>query len=176
MDKDVYYMKKALVQAEHSLALGEVPVGCVIVCNDKIVGRGYNRRNTSKTTLAHAEMTAIDRASKKLGDWRLEGCTLYVTLEPCQMCSGAIVQSRIDRVVMGAMNPKAGCAGSVLDMLHIAGFNHQVETVSGVCADACSEILQRFFTRLRARNKAEKAARKAQALEAAIADYPDSDK
>lgn len=162
MDKDVYFMKKALVQAEHSLALGEVPVGCVIVCDGKIVGRGYNRRNTSKTTLAHAEMTAIDRASKKLGDWRLEGCTLYVTLEPCQMCSGAIVQSRIDRVVMGAMNPKAGCAGSILDILHMAEFNHQVETTKGICAEQCTEILQRFFTGLRQRNKAEKAARRAQ--------------
>ncbi len=164
MDTDTKFMKKALVQAQHALALGEVPIGCVIVCDGKVVGRGYNKRNTLKTTLAHAEITAIDKASKKLGDWRLEGCTLYVTLEPCQMCSGAIVQSRIDRVVIGAMNPKAGCAGSVLDMLHVAGFNHQVETTYGVCAEECTDILQVFFKDLRERNKAEKAAKKARVL------------
>ncbi|MCR5429025.1 MAG: tRNA adenosine(34) deaminase TadA [Lachnospiraceae bacterium] len=163
MDTDVYYMKKALVQARHALDLGEVPIGCVIVCDGKVVGRGYNRRNTGKSTLAHAEITAIDRASKKLGDWRLEGCTMYVTLEPCQMCSGAIVQSRIDRVVIGAMNPKAGCAGSILDLLHMKEFNHQVETTIGVCGEECSNILQVFFKDLRERNHAEKAAKRAAA-------------
>ena len=160
MDNDVKYMKKALVQAGHALDLGEVPIGCVIVCDGKVVGRGYNRRNTWKSTLAHAEMTAIDQASRKLGDWRLEGCTMYVTLEPCQMCSGAIVQSRIDRVVIGAMNPKAGCAGSILDILHMPEFNHQVETTIGVCGEECSEILQVFFKGLRERNRAEKAAKR----------------
>lgn len=162
MDTDIKYMKKALIQAEHALELGEVPIGCVIVCDGKVVGRGYNRRNTSKTTLAHAEITAIDRASRKLGDWRLEGCTMYVTLEPCQMCSGAIVQSRIDRVVIGAMNPKAGCAGSILDILHMKEFNHQVETTIGVCKDECAAILDVFFKDLRKRNKAEKLARQAE--------------
>ena len=104
----------------------EVPIGCVIVHEGKIIARGYNRRNTDKNTLSHAELNAIRKASKKLGDWRLEGCTMYVTLEPCQMCSGALVQSRIDEVVIGCMNPKAGCAGSVMNLLQIEGFNHQV--------------------------------------------------
>ncbi len=153
-------MKKALVQAEHALKLGEVPIGCVIICDGRVVGRGYNRRNTRKSTLAHAELTAIDQASRKLGDWRLEGCTMYVTLEPCQMCSGAIVQSRIDRVVIGTMNPKAGCAGSILDILHMPQFNHQVETTIGVLRDECTDILQVFFKSLRERNRAEKAARR----------------
>ena len=116
---DNKYMKEAIRQAEKAYALGEVPIGCVIVCDGKIVGRGYNRRNTDKNTLSHAELTAIRRASKKLGDWRLEGCTMYVTLEPCQMCSGALVQSRIDKVVIGCMNPKAGCAGSILNLLNM---------------------------------------------------------
>lgn len=160
MDKDTYYMKKALIQARHAIDLGEVPIGCVIVCNDRIVGRGYNKRNTLKTTLAHAEITAIDKASKKLGDWRLEGCTMYVTLEPCQMCAGALVQSRIDRVVIGAMNPKAGCVGSILNLLNRPEFNHQVETTYGVCAEQCTEILQEFFKDLRIRNRAEKEARR----------------
>ena len=175
MDTDVYYMKKALVQARHALDLGEVPIGCVIVCDGKVVGRGYNRRNTGKSTLAHAEITAIDRASKKLGDWRLEGCTMYVTLEPCQMCSGAIVQSRIDRVVIGAMNPKAGCAGSILDLLHMKEFNHQVETTIGVCGEECSDILQVFFKDLRERNRAEKAAKRAAAEQDAVKDLIGSD-
>ena len=170
MDTDVKYMKKALVQAKHALELGEVPIGCVIVCDGRVVGRGYNRRNTKKTTLAHAEITAIDQASRRLGDWRLEGCTMYVTLEPCQMCSGAIVQSRIDRVVIGAMNPKAGCAGSILDILHMKEFNHQVETTIGVCQEECSDILQVFFKDLRERNRAEKAAKRAQAEEEALRD------
>ena len=170
MDTDVKYMKKALVQAKHALELGEVPIGCVIVCDGKVVGRGYNRRNTRKTTLAHAEITAIDQASRKLGDWRLEGCTMYVTLEPCQMCSGAIVQSRIDRVVIGTMNPKAGCAGSILDILHMKEFNHQVETTIGVCGEECSDILQVFFKDLRERNRAEKAAKRAMTEEDALRD------
>lgn len=116
METDEKYMKEAIKQAQKAYALGEVPIGCVIVYQDKIIGRGYNRRNTDKNTLAHAELTAINKASKKMGDWRLEGCTLYVTLEPCQMCAGAIVQARITEVVMGCMNPKAGCAGSILNV------------------------------------------------------------
>ena len=118
------YMKEALKQAKKAYALGEVPIGCVIVHEGKIIGRGYNRRNTDKSPLAHAEISAIKKASKKLGDWRLEECTLYVTLEPCQMCAGAIIQSRIPRVVVGCMNPKAGCAGSVLNLLDVQAFNH----------------------------------------------------
>ena len=162
MDQHIKYMKEALRQAKKAYALGEVPIGCVIVYEDKIIARGYNRRNTDKNTLAHAEITAINRASKKMGDWRLEDCTLYVTLEPCQMCAGAIVQSRITNVVMGCMNPKAGCGGSVLNILEMPEFNHQVNVIRGVMEEECSQILQDFFKELRIRNKEEKAARKAQ--------------
>ena len=152
-DNDIKYMKEAMRQAKKAAALEEVPIGCVIVCDDKIVARGYNRRNTDKNTLAHAELSAIKKASKKLGDWRLEGCTMYVTLEPCQMCAGALVQSRIDRVVIGAMNPKAGCAGSVLNLLQIAGFNHQVEITKGVLEEECSQMLSSFFAELLEKKK-----------------------
>lgn len=153
------YMREALKQAKKAYALGEVPIGCVIVHEGAIIGRGYNRRNTDKNTLAHAEITAINKASKKIGDWRLEECTLYVTLEPCQMCAGAIVQARIPEVVMGCMNPKAGCAGSVLNILEMPEFNHQVVTTRGVMEQECSDMLKLFFTELRERNKAEKEAR-----------------
>ena len=156
MTQDEKYMKEALKQAKKAYELGEVPIGCVIVYQGKIVGRGYNRRNTDKNTLAHAEITAINKASKKIGDWRLEGCTLYVTLEPCQMCAGAIVQARNTRVVMGSMNPKAGCAGSVLNILDMPAFNHQVEAVRGILAQECETLLKTFFKELRLRNKAEK--------------------
>lgn len=154
------YMKEAIRQAQKAYALGEVPIGCVIVYEGKIIGRGYNRRNTDKNTLAHAEITAINKASKKIGDWRLEGCTLYVTLEPCQMCAGAIVQARIDEVVMGSMNPKAGCGGSILNILEMPEFNHQVRVVRGVLEEECSQMLTRFFKELRVRNKIEKEERK----------------
>lgn len=155
------YMKAALKQAEKAYALGEVPIGCVIVHEGKVIGRGYNRRNTDKNTLAHAEITAINKASKKIGDWRLEECTLYVTLEPCQMCAGAIVQARITEVVMGCMNPKAGCGGSILNILEMPEFNHQVKVVRGILEEKCSQMLKTFFTELRERNKLEKAERKA---------------
>ena len=153
MTLDEKCMKAALAQAKKALALGEVPIGCVIVYQDRIIGRGYNRRNTDKNTLAHAEITAINKASKKIGDWRLEDCTLYVTLEPCQMCAGAIVQARIPKVVMGCMNPKAGCAGSILNILNVPEFNHQVESVRGVLETDCSNMLKVFFKDLRIRNK-----------------------
>ncbi len=152
------YMKEALKQAKKAHALGEVPIGCVIVYQDKIIGRGYNRRNTDKNTLSHAEITAINKASKFMGDWRLEECTLYVTLEPCQMCSGAIVQARIPHVVIGCMNPKAGCAGSILNVLQMPEFNHQVEITKGILEEDCSNMLTTFFKELRIRNKAEKEA------------------
>ena len=151
--EDEKYMKEALKQAKKAYALGEVPIGCVIVYQDKIIGRGYNRRNTDKNTLAHAEITAINRASRKMGDWRLEDCTLYVTLEPCQMCAGAIVQARITRVVMGSMNPKAGCAGSILNLLQMEEFNHQVELETGVLEEACSQMMKTFFKELRESKK-----------------------
>ena len=155
------YMKEALKQAKKAYALGEVLIGCVIVHEGKIIGRGYNRRNTDKNTLAHAEITAINKASKVIGDWRLEECTLYVTLEPCQMCAGAIVQARIPDVVMGCMNPKAGCAGSILNILEMPQFNHQVKVTRGILEADCSQMLKTFFEELRIRNKQEKAARKA---------------
>lgn len=147
------YMKEAIRQAKKAYRLWEVPIGCIIVYEDKIIARGYNRRNTDKNTLAHAEMTAIKRASKVMGDWRLEGCTMYVTLEPCQMCAGALVQSRISKVVIGSMNAKAGCAGSVLDMFHMKEFNHQIETVTGVLQEECSSMLSNFFKELRRKKK-----------------------
>ena len=150
---DIKYMKAALKQAEKALALGEVPIGAVIVANGRIIGRGYNRRNTDHTTLAHAEITAIRKANRKVGDWRLEGCTLYVTLEPCQMCAGALVQSRIDRVVIGAPSYKSGCGGTLMNILQNNEFNHQVETVTGVMQEECTAILQKFFKELRRRNK-----------------------
>ena len=156
MDTHIKYMKEALKQAKKAYELGEVPIGCVIVYEGKIIGRGYNRRNTDKNTLAHAEITAINKASRKMGDWRLEGCTLYVTLEPCQMCSGAIIQSRIETVVMGCMNPKAGCGGSILNILEMMEFNHQAKVIRGVMEEECKGILQTFFKELRVRNKQEK--------------------
>lgn len=154
---DIKYMKEAIKEAKKAAKIGEVPIGCVIVYQDKIIGRGYNRRNTKKTTLAHAELLAIQKASKEMGDWRLEDCTMYVTLEPCQMCSGAIVQARIKEVVVGTMNPKAGCAGSILNILQMKEFNHQVELTTGIMEEECSAVLQDFFKKLRIRNKLEKA-------------------
>lgn len=154
------YMKEALKQAKKALALGEVPIGCVIVHEGKIIGRGYNRRNTDKNTLSHAEITAIRKASKVIGDWRLEECTIYITLEPCQMCAGAIIQARIPEVVMGCMNPKAGCGGSVLNILEMPLFNHQALVTRGVLEQECSLILKSFFTNLRERNRAEKEKRR----------------
>ena len=156
INQDQKFMREAIKLAKKAYQLGEVPIGCVIVFENRIIGRGYNRRNTDKNTLAHAEISAINKASKKMGDWRLEGCTLYVTLEPCQMCAGALVQSRIDRVVIGSMNPKAGCAGSVLNLLQIAGFNHQVEIVQGVCQEESSSMLSSFFKELRKKKKQKK--------------------
>ena len=150
------YMRTAIREAKKAYALEEVPIGCVIVYQDKIIARGYNRRNTDKNTVAHAEMSAIKKASKKLGDWRLEGCTMYVTLEPCQMCAGAIVQARIDEVVIGSMNPKAGCAGSVLNLLDIPAFNHQVRITKGILEEECSQMLSGFFKELREKKKKNK--------------------
>lgn len=150
---DEKYMRAALREAKKAYALEEVPIGCVIVRDEKIIARGYNRRNTDKNTLAHAELTAIKKAAKKCGDWRLEDCTMYITLEPCPMCAGAIVQSRMKRVVLAAMNPKAGCAGSVLNLLQMQGFNHQVEIERGILEEECSGILSNFFKELRGKKK-----------------------
>lgn len=154
--EDIRFMKEAIRQAKKAAALNEVPIGCVIVHEGKIIGRGYNRRNTDKSTLAHAEISAIKKASKVLDDWRLEECTLYVTLEPCQMCAGAIVQARVPRVVMATRNAKAGCAGSIVNLLQMEAFNHQVEITEGICQEICSNMLKEFFKSLRKRVKEEK--------------------
>lgn len=158
MTQEEKYMKAALKEARKAYALEEVPIGCVIVRDDKIIARGYNRRNTEGNTLAHAELAAIRKASKKTGDWRLEDCTMYVTLEPCQMCAGAIVQSRMKKVVIGSMNPKAGCAGSILNLLQMAEFNHQVEIEKDVLREECSAMLSGFFRELREKKKQPKEA------------------
>lgn len=156
MTQNEKFMKEAIKQAKKAYAIGDVPIGCVIVYENKIIARGYNKRNRNKTTLAHAELLAIAKATKKMGDWRLEGCTMYVTLEPCQMCAGAIVQARMDRVVIGSMNPKAGCAGSVINLLQMKQFNHQVELEKGVLEEECSVLLSEFFRELRKKKKQEK--------------------
>ena len=153
---DVQFMKEALKQAKKAYKLEEVPIGCVIVQDDKIIARAYNKRNMKKNPLAHAEIMAIHKAAKVVGDWRLEDCTMYITLEPCQMCAGAIVQARIPKVVIGTMNPKAGCAGSVLNLLQVQAFNHQVELVRGVMEEECTEMMQEFFRELRSKKKEEK--------------------
>ena len=149
-------MREAIRQAKKAYALDEVPIGCVIVQDGKIIARGYNRRNTDKNTLSHAELIAIRRAAKKLGDWRLEGCTMYITLEPCQMCAGAMVQARLTEAVIGTMNPKAGCAGSVLNILEMEQFNHQVQVTRGVLEQECSEMLSTFFRELRVKKSSIK--------------------
>ena len=146
--EDEKYMKEAIKQAKKAAKIGDVPIGCVLVKDGEIIARGYNRRNADKTVLSHAEVTSIKRACKKEGDWRLEDCTLYVTLEPCPMCAGAIVQARIPRVVIGSMNSKAGCAGSVLNLLKEPGFNHQAQVVTGILEEECSEMMSSFFTEL----------------------------
>lgn len=156
MTTDEKYMKEAIKQAKKAAAIGDVPIGCVIVYEGKIIARAYNKRNKNKTTLAHAELLAIAKASKKLGDWRLEHCTMYITLEPCQMCAGAIVQARIPRVVIGSRNPKAGCAGSVLNLLQVEEFNHQVELTEGILQEECSTMLSDFFRELRKIQKEKK--------------------
>ena len=152
MTTDEKYMREAIKQARKAAKIDEVPIGCIIVYDGKIIARGYNRRNTDKSTLAHAEIIAIRKAAKVIGDWRLEDCTMYITLEPCPMCAGAIVQARIPRVVVGAMNPKAGCAGSVINLLQMDGFNHKAELTSGVLVDECRTMLQDFFKEMRKRH------------------------
>ena len=156
MTQDELYMKKALKLASKCLKGKDVPVGCIIVKNNKIIGAGFNKRNRKNNALLHAEIIAINKACKKVHDWVLEDATMYVTLEPCQMCAGAIVQSRLTKVVMGCMNPKAGRAGSVLNLLNVAEFNHQVELETGVLEEECSGMMKRFFKMRREQKKAEK--------------------
>ena len=153
--EDEKFMKEAIKQAKKAEAIGDVPIGCVIVHDGKVIARGYNKRNKDKTVLAHAELLAMKKACKKLGDWRLEDCTMYITLEPCQMCAGAIVQARVTRVVIGSMNAKAGCGGSILQE-----FNHQVQVERGVLQEECSEMLSAFFRKLREIQKEKKRKRK----------------
>lgn len=149
LTEDEKYMKEAIRQARKAWKLQETPIGCVIVKDGKIIARGYNRRNTDKNPLAHAELQAIRKASRIVGDWRLEECTMYITLEPCQMCAGAIVQARIPRVVIGSRNPKAGCAGSILNLLQMPQFNHQAALDEHVLEGECSAMLTDFFRELR---------------------------
>ncbi len=156
METDEKFMREALRQAKKAYAKSETPIGCVIVYEGRVIARGYNRRNTDGNTLAHAELTAIRKATKVIGDWRLEGCTIYVTLEPCPMCAGAIVQARIPECVIGCMNPKAGCAGSVINLLDMQGFNHQVQVRRGVLEEECSKLMKEFFRELRERDKARR--------------------
>ena len=153
MTEQERFMKEAIRQARKAYLLEEVPIGCVIVHDGKIIARGYNRRNTDKNTLSHAELIAIRKAAKKLGDWRLEECTMYVTLEPCQMCAGAMMQARLTEAVIGCMNPKAGCAGSVLNILEMDGFNHKVQVTRGVLEEECSQMMSQFFRELREKKK-----------------------
>lgn len=148
---DEYYMSLALLQARNAFALEEVPIGCVIEYKGKVIGRGCNRRMTDKNVLSHAEIIAIDEACRFMGDWRLENCTLYVTVEPCPMCSGAILQARIPRIVYGTPNPKAGCCGSIYNLLQEPRFNHRSEVVTGVMQEECSKIMKSFFKTFRRR-------------------------
>ena len=143
------YMREAVKEAKKALRKGEVPIGCVIVSDGEIIARGYNRRMTEKSALAHAEMAAIKKACKVVDDWRLDDMEMYVTLEPCQMCSGAIIQARIKKLFIGAMNPKAGCVGSLINIFETPGFNHKVEIETGILAEECSELLKQFFRELR---------------------------
>lgn len=153
MEESEHFMREALLEAEKALAAGEVPIGAVMVRDGEIIARGHNLRNTAKNPLRHAEIDVINEAAGIVGDWRLEDCMLYVTVEPCPMCAGAIVQARIPKVVFGTRNSKAGCSGSVLDVLHEPKLNHQVETEEGILQEECAEIMRRFFRRFRKNTK-----------------------
>lgn len=150
---DQYYMKMAIEEAKKAKEIGEVPIGAVIVLNDEVISTAFNLREKEQRSIAHAEILAIDKACEKLETWRLENATLYVTLEPCPMCAGAIVLSRINRVVYGATDPKGGCAGTLMNLLQDERFNHQVDVTSGIEAEACGKILSDFFKELRTRKK-----------------------
>jgi tRNA(adenine34) deaminase len=148
-DLDIYWMKEAIKEAKRAEEIGEVPIGAIIVKGNEIIARGHNRRELDRNPLAHAEIIAIQEASRKLGGWRLIGTTLYVTLEPCPMCAGAILQSRIERVVFGASDPKAGCVGTLMNLLQDERFNHQAEVDQGVLAEECGLLLKDFFKQIR---------------------------
>ncbi len=148
-----FFMKEAYNQALKAYEIDEVPIGCIIVYNNEIISYGYNQRNSKKNSLKHAEIIAINNACNVIGDWRLENCTLFVTVEPCPMCAGAILQSRIDTVVFGAKNKKAGCCGSILNLLDNDKFNHKVKIIDGILLDECSNLMKKFFKNLRNKNK-----------------------
>ena len=143
------YMREAVKEAKKAFELDETPIGAVIVQDGKIIGRGYNRRNSEKNPLCHAEIIAINEAAKYIGDWRIENCTIYITVEPCPMCAGAIVQARIPTVVFGAENVKAGCCGSVLNLMQQEKLNHRAEVISDVLRDECSSLMKEFFKNMR---------------------------
>lgn len=146
---DEYFMTEAIKEAQKAFDIDEVPIGAVIEHKGEIIGRGYNRRNTEKNPLMHAEIIAINEAAKVIGDWRIEDCTMYVTVEPCPMCSGAIVQARIPKVVFGTHNAKAGCGGSIINLLQMEKLNHRCEVVSGIMEDECRDMMKMFFKRFR---------------------------
>ncbi|NBJ70882.1 tRNA adenosine(34) deaminase TadA [Roseburia sp. 1XD42-34] len=150
---DEYMMKMAIQEAKQAAEQGEVPIGALIAYDNEVIATAHNLRETTQSTLAHAELLAIQKANEKIGSWRLEDCTLYVTLEPCPMCAGAIVQSRIKRVVYGAYDPKAGCAGTLFNLLDDARFNHQVDVTAGVLEEECANLLKDFFKMIRERKK-----------------------
>ncbi len=153
MTQDEYFMRKAIEQAKIAEGLEEVPIGAVIVHNNEVIAAAHNLRESEQRSIAHAEILAIDLACKAMDSWRLEGATLYVTLEPCPMCAGAIMLSRIERVVFGAKDPKGGCAGTLMNLLEEERFNHQSEVVSGVLEKECGELLSHFFRQLRQKKK-----------------------
>jgi tRNA(adenine34) deaminase len=153
---DAYYMREAIKEAKKAEELEEVPIGAVLVYNGEIISRGYNLRECHQNAVAHAELLVIDKACQKLGTWRLEDATLYVTLEPCPMCSGAILLSRVKRVVYGAPDPKGGCVGTLMNLLQDSRFNHQCEVTTGVLGSECGQMLSHFFRSIREKKKVEK--------------------
>lgn len=156
VEKDEQFMRLAMIEAKKASTIGEVPIGAVIVKNNEVIASAYNLRETEQRSVAHAELLAIDEACRKVGSWRLTDCTLYVTLEPCAMCSGAIVLSRVERVVFGAFDPKGGCAGTLMNLLEDPRFNHQAAVTPGVCEEECGSMLSAFFRDLRRKRKEEK--------------------
>ncbi|RHW31461.1 nucleoside deaminase [Lysinibacillus yapensis] len=164
-EQDRIFMREAIEEAKKAQALGEVPIGAVIVYQGEIIARAYNLRETTQNAVTHAELMAIQQACEKIGSWRLEETTLYVTLEPCPMCAGAILQSRVPRVVYAARDIKAGCVDSLYRLLNDSRFNHECEVTEGILADECGQMLTDFFRAIRERKKAEKLERKRLAQE-----------
>ncbi|MFU0762890.1 tRNA adenosine(34) deaminase TadA [Staphylococcus pasteuri] len=158
METDEYYMKIAIEEAQKAEQLGEVPIGAVIVKNNQIIARAHNLRETMQQPTAHAEHLAIERAAEVLGSWRLEDCTLFVTLEPCVMCAGTIVMSRIPSIKYGAADPKGGCSGSLMNLLNQPNFNHRAQVESGLLEAECGNLLRNFFKNLREKKKSDKRA------------------